>query len=437
MIFQSEYPLLRLKACVDVRPSGVDKHSFDDEIAVRLCNYTDVYKYDHITGDMDFLQATATEAEINRFTLSPGDVIITKDSETPEDIAASALVMPSAKGVVCGYHLALLRPYEAFYGPFVAWAMRSREVLSQFTIFARGITRFGLTTDAIGSVLVPTPPAKQQRAIAAFLDRETAKIDALIAEQERLIALLQEKRQAVISQAVTKGLDPTVPMKDSGVEQMAKIPASWKIVRLKQLILQGSSISYGIVQPGEPLDAGVPFIQTTNISSGDFDPDNLQKTTAEIAALYPRSKLVGGEVILGIRASIGAAYVVPNSLAGTNLSRGIARIEPGNQVTSQFLVCFLRSSAVKSYWEASKQGSTFNEVSIDTVRHLPVAVPPLSEQEAIVRFIDMNCRNIDRLRDDAGQAVILLRERRAALISAAVTGKIDVREAGAEPAEAA
>lgn len=287
--------------------------------------------------------------------------------------------------------------------------------------------------DFVRDFAIAFPPVDEQVLINAFLDRETAKIDALVAEQEQLITLLKEKRQAVISHAVTKGLDPSVPMKDSGVEWIGMIPAHWNVIALKRLVKPDSSISYGIVQPGESLDHGVPFVQTTNMSNGQFDLDNLQKTSAHIAAQYPRSQLVGGEVILGIRASIGSAYVVPVNLAGANLSRGVARIDCRAEMLPQYLVNYLASNSVDTYWNLAKQGSTFNEVSIETVKELLVTVPPEAEQRRLNHWLKQQTDSFNELIVEAQTASKLLQERRSALISAAVTGQIDVR--GLAPAQ--
>ena len=284
-----------------------------------------------------------------------------------------------------------------------------------------------LSQDQLRCFDFPLPSLGEQAAITAFLDRQTAKIDALVAEQERLIALLAEKRQAAISHAVTKGVNPAAPMKDSGIEWLGDVPEHWKIAALKRLIEYGTSISYGIVQPGEPLDEGVPFVQTTNMTTGSFSISDLQKTSYEISATYPRSRLSGGEVILGIRASIGAAHVVPEHLKGCNLSRGVARICCNGSLSSRFLVAYLGSFPVENYWQLAKQGSTFNEVSIETVTELRVPIPPLDEQAAIVSTIDNAQREFNRLIAESERAIDLLKERRSALISAAVTGKIDVR----------
>lgn len=417
----------RLKYACNVFPSNVDKKSHESETPVLLCNYTDVYYNEVIVAGMDFMEATASSDQITKFTLRAGDTIITKDSETADDIAIAARVPVDLPGVVCGYHLSLVRPLPDTDGSFVKRLFDSSYARSCFAVRANGLTRVGLSQYQLDNVELPFPPYDEQRQIASFLDRETAKIDELISEQKRLIELLNEKRQAVISHTVTKGLNPTAHMKPSGLGWLGDIPTDWKVIPLKRLIKNGTSISYGIVQPGEPLDDGVPFVQTTNMTTGRFDLEHLQKTSSEVAAQYPRSRLTGGEVMLGIRASIGAAHVVSPNLAGANLSRGVARIVPNHQITSPYLVAYFGTDAVSQYWEISKQGSTFNEVSIETVRELPISVPSTEQQLLITSYLDLELGKFNSLIDEAGRTIDLLQERRTALISAAVTGQIDVR----------
>lgn len=297
--------------------------------------------------------------------------------------------------------------------------------LNQYSITA---AQPGLSAEALLNLQIALPSEPECESIAAFLDYETARIDRLIAQQQRLIELLKEKRQAVISHAVTKGLNPDVPMKYSGVEWLGQVPEHWVVARLKQVIESGSSISYGIVQPGDALDEGVPFIQTTNISQGKLALEALPKTSKSIEKSYPRSRLNGGEVILGIRASIGAAYVVPEELKGANLSRGVARIQPSDLISSEFLVWFFQTNAVEQYWGLNKQGSTFSEVSIETVRELSVVIPSDKEQLEICSYVQSISSKFKSLIDSAEMQNKLLIERRTALISAAVTGKIDLRD---------
>ena len=356
--------------------------------------------------------------------VKPGDIVFRlTDLQNDKRSLRSALVEKT--GIITSAYLAVA-PHRA-YPKYLHYLFRAYDSAKIFYSMGGGL-RQSMKFSDLKRLPVLLPGHAEQTLIAAFLDRETAKIDELIAEQQRLIELLKEKRQAIISHAVTKGLNPDARMKPSGIACLGQIPDAWRIMPLKRLIERDSSISYGIVQPGPPLEDGVPFVQTTNMSTGDFELAKLQKTTAAIAAQYPRSLLVGGEVILGIRASIGAAHVVPPHLAGANLSRGVARIVPNSNISSEYLVAYFGTNAVSTFWQLSKQGSTFNEVSIETVRELPVCVPCSDEQAKIVKYLDIELRRYGALTAEANRSVELLQERRNALISAAVTGQIDVRE---------
>ena len=224
----------RLKVVAAVQLSNVDKHSEEGQVPVKLCNYVDVYYNDVITAELDFMNATATPDQVRRFLLRMGDVLITKDSESWNDIAVPAVVGEDLSDVLCGYHLAHITPGPDVDGRFLARQFAAIGARDQFHVAANGITRFGLGGNAIRSSLFAIPPIDEQRAIVAFLDRETAKIDALVARKERLIELLQEKRTAIITRAVTRGLDPNVPVKDSGVRWLGEISLT---VRLRNSVM--------------------------------------------------------------------------------------------------------------------------------------------------------------------------------------------------------
>ena len=204
----AHWKVRRLKSFTVVQLSNVDKKSTEGQEAVRLCNYTDVYYREHVGPDVEFMPATATKEQVRRFSLRAGDVLITKDSEDWTDIAVPAVVTQDLPGVLCGYHLALIRPDSGCDGAFLSRALAAIGPRDQYQLSANGITRYGLTGDSIRASVLAFPPLAEQRAIAAFLDGETAKIDSLVANKERLIELLQEKRTALISRAVTRGLDP-------------------------------------------------------------------------------------------------------------------------------------------------------------------------------------------------------------------------------------
>ena len=207
----THWELQRLKTVASVELSNVDKKSEDGQLPVKLCNYVDVYYNDYITGEIEFMKATASGEQVRRFRLRVGDVLITKDSESWEDIAVPAVVSEELPDVVCGYHLAHIKLGSGLEGRFLARQFSAIGTRDQFHIAANGITRFGLGRDAIRAGLFPVPPLEEQRDIADLLDRETAKIDALVAKKERLIELLQEKRTALIGRAVTRDSIRTSP----------------------------------------------------------------------------------------------------------------------------------------------------------------------------------------------------------------------------------
>ncbi len=197
-----------IKHIADVRFSGVDKHSHDHETPVRLCNYTDVYKNDRITDDMELMRATATAAEIARLTLKAGDVILTKDSETPDDIGVPAWVPEDLPGVVCAYHLGLLRPVpDCVLGEFLFRAIGSARTAQQFHVLATGVTRFALGKHDVKNAIIALPPVEEQKAICRWITDECQPLDDAIARAEDEIKLIREYRDRLIADVVTGQVD--------------------------------------------------------------------------------------------------------------------------------------------------------------------------------------------------------------------------------------
>ena len=197
----------RLRTVIALRVSNVDKHTKDGETPVRLCNYMDVYYNHTITNDLPFIRATASASEIERFRLRSNDVVITKDSETWEDIAVPALVTEAGDDLICGYHLAILRPNGVIEGPYLAKVLATPQIANQFHVSAQGITRYGITQNDILSAIVPLPPLNEQVAIVEYLDQATAGIDTAIARARRQIELMPEYRTRLIADAVTGQID--------------------------------------------------------------------------------------------------------------------------------------------------------------------------------------------------------------------------------------
>jgi type I restriction enzyme S subunit len=421
-----------LKYHAQVFPSNVDKKAYEGQAHIRLCNYTDVYYNDQIIEGMDFMPATATEEQIDRFSLRAGDVIFTKDSETSDDIAIASYVPRDLPGVICGYHLSMVRPDKTSDGAFIKRFFDSCSAKAYFEISANGLTRVGLSQYATDNVPIPIPPLSEQAQIARFLDHETARIDALIAEQQRLIELLKEKRQAVISHAVTKGLDPTAPMKGSGVEWLGEMPAHWEITPIKNLCYVNDG-NHGEEYPKDSDSAtkedGVPFIRAGDFENFKIIEDDLRYISREKNDSMRKGNLQENDILFVNRgATIGKIGFIDKSYVGANLNSQIAYLRVDKlSLSHRYLLYFLSSNFIQETVVAAIMGGALPQYPIKNILNLDVCHPNLQEQLAVAAYLDSATETLDSLEVEAERAIELLKERRSALISAAVTGKIDVR----------
>ena len=317
----------RLRTVAEMRVSNVDKHTKEDEFPVRLCNYVDVYKNDRITPAMPFMTATASRDEIERFRLARGDVLITKDSETWNDIGVPALIAESADDLLSGYHLALLRPFTETLGSYLARILQSKAVAYQFHVRANGVTRYGLTHTGIQSVQIPLPPLPEQIAIVRYLDYVDRRIRHYVSAKERLIGLLEEEKQAVINRAVTRGLDPKVPLKPSGVDWLGDVPAHWEVLALKRLGTFKSGAGFPIEQQGQQ-GQEIPFFKVSdmNLPGNDRFMDTWnnsvsRSTAAKLkATIFPTETIVfpkvGGAMLTNKRRVLIHPSSIDNNLNG-------------------------------------------------------------------------------------------------------------------------
>lgn len=274
----------------------------------------------------------------------------------------------------------------------------------------------------------PVPPLAEQIEIAAFLDRETAKIDALVAEQEKLIALLQEKRQAVISHAVTKGLDPNVVMKDSGVEWLGEVPVHWAVTPLGVLADQIQTGPFGSqLHSSDYIDDGTPVINPSNIQAGKLIPDLSCTVDSDIVERLSQHKLKLGDIVFGRRGEMGRCAKVTYEAVGWLCGTGSLNVRLSSQVTPSFVSTYLGTDYVRELLQLESVGSTMDNLNTQILAGVPVPTPPLQEQQLISQFLAGQTAKFDTLTTEAQRAIDRLQERRTVLISAAVTGQIDVR----------
>ncbi len=283
----------------------------------------------------------------------------------------------------------------------------------------------------ISSQRVAVPPLPEQTAIAAFLDRETVKIDALVAEQERLIELLKEKRQAVISHAVTKGLNPDVRMKDSGIEWLGQIPAHWTLRRLKHI---SPFITVGVVVNPSTFvaDEGLPFIYGGDIREGVIDWNNSRRIDQVSSQANSKTLLKAGDLLTVRVGAPGVTAVVPKECEGGNCA-SVMLVRKG-EYNSDWLCFVMNTRVVRFQVEVVQYGAAQEQFNISHAVNFWVPTPPREEQDDIAAVLARATVRLDELTAEAQKAIDFLQERRTALISAAVTGQIDVREAAGRAA---
>jgi type I restriction enzyme S subunit len=362
--------------------------------------------------------------------LREGDVLLAKDGST---LGTVNFVRNLERETTVNSSIAVITPHTRTSGAFLHYYLQADYVVANIAALKGGMGVPHLFQSDLVKFPLALPSIIEQQTIAAFLDRETAKIDALVAEQKRLIALLKEKRQAVISHAVTKGLNPDAPMKDSGIEWLGQIPAHWDLGRIKHSVLkieQGWSPQCDATPVDGPDQWGVLKVGCVN---GDrFNPAE-NKALPDNLEPVPELALSVGDVLISranTRDLVGSAALVEQDFGNLMLCDKLYRLRIDPRYASPaFITLYLRSSMVRSQIEVAATGASSSMLNIGqgVILELAFPMPPVEEQHSIAEAIRENQMQVAELVAQAQSAITLLQERRAALISAAVTGKIDVR----------
>jgi type I restriction enzyme, S subunit len=424
---------VRLKATVTSCSNGVwgdEPNGVDDVVCVRVADF------DRLRRRVRLIEPTQRAVALSQRKgrlLAAGDLLLEKSGGGDQQPVGTVVLYDHPERAVCSNFVARMSVSPAYDSRFLCYL---HHALYSVAINTRSIKQTtgiqNLDSDAYLNERVDVPAIDEQRAIADFLDTKTAAIDALVAKKARLIELLEEKRQALITQAVTKGLTPQAAMKDSGDRWLRMIPAHWQLKRVMHLTRFDRPVMYGIVLPGPNVDQGVPIVK-----GGDVDPDRLRlgtlsRTTTEIDAAHSRSRLRHGDVLVSIRGSIGMVALVPSELEGANLTQDAARVSPADGIDSEWLVLALTAHPVFSQLEAGSLGATVRGINIRDLKRAKVPVPPPAEQARLADAVHGQLEKLQRTRRSTETGVALLSEYRQALISAAVTGQIDVRAERAE-----
>ncbi len=330
-----------------------------------------------------------------------------------------------------GYHLALLRPFKSILGAFLVRALQSKEVAYQFHIRANGVTRYGLTHVSIQSVHVPLPPLNEQAAIVRYLDYVDRRVQRYVGAKRKLIALLEEEKQAVVNRAVTRGLNPNVRLKSSGVEWIGDVPEHWETIRVGYFAKVANGSTPSRSNAAYWIDGVNPWLNSSSVNQGTITKaeqfvTDLALRECHLPRLRPGSVLVG---ITGQGKTRGMSAVL--SIEAT-INQHMASITPRTErVSSQYLHMYLTAAYNELRAISSASGSTKAALTCGDIRHFMVVLPPIDEQEQLLSNVS---RELVRVTDAIARArrqIELVGEYRTRLIADVVTGKLDVREAAA------
>jgi len=358
--------------------------------------------------------------------VEPGDLAVNKMKAWQGSVAISEY-----RGIVSPAYFI----YEAIHkenARYLHYLLRSPRYITGYLAISKGIrvNQWDLEPQYHSRMPVVLPTNEEQFKIATLLDRETGKIDVLIAEQEKLLTLLAEKRQAIISHAVTKGLNPDVPMKDSGVEWLGDVPAHWEVLRVKDVAKLESGHTPSKQFPEYWENCAIPWVSLNDskyLAVNDYISETAVKINELGLANSSARMLPAGSVVFTRDATIGLAAITTVPMA---VSQHLIAWCPSTYIDSLFLLRVF--NAMKPYLDSYTFGATIKTIGMGDVKKLVTPVPPIEEQTTIATFIDIETAKLDMLTTEATRTIELLQERRSALISAAVTGKIDVRNAVTE-----
>lgn len=435
----SEWVTRPLGELADIRVSNVDKKSLPGEKSVLLCNYMDVYANDYIRADIAFMEATASLAEIAKFKVDAGDVVITKDSETPDDIGLPAVVMDQIDNLVCGYHLALLKTKQELVAPvFLFKQLDSQEAARYFGQRAAGSTRYGLSNGALASIRIPMPNLAKQKKIAAIL----SGIDAAIDKTEALVAKYQQIKAGLMHDLFTRGLLPNGqlrPPRKQAPELYQKtaigwIPMEWEDKKLGSMSKIVSGMTLGSKEsPTSSIE--VPYLRVANVQDGYLDLSEIKtvrisRKDLELLRLQPGDVLMneGGDFD-----KLGRGAVWGGEIDDCVHQNHVFRVRTdASTLLPYYLAYYSESSFGKKYFLlSSKQSTNLASINSTQLNAYPIALPSSAEQQRIVKRITAVNQRIDQLKTEASK----LLAQKAGLMQDLLTGKVPVKVGAGETAD--
>lgn len=394
--------------------SGIDKKTNENEVPVRMVNYTDIIqsrKYQPIqSGKKEYMIVSTPKSKLDEHKLLKGDMVFIPSSETKEDLGYSSLIDFNEEDIVYSYHILRYRTRKEIYHYFKKYFINHHSVLNQFSKDSKGTTRQIIGRNVFNNVRVVLPPLQEQKQIVNYLDEKTTIIDKLISTKQTKVELLKEQRNTLINQIITKGLNPNVKMKDSGVEWIGEIPESWEIKKMKYCLKMIS--------------------EKKEVSKEDIkiSPENVENGTGICFNLYSDytgegMKFIKGDILLN-KLRIYLKKILITDYEGFSMGEMIVlRTIDG---INKFYYYTLFNQGLIDLLNNQSTGIKLPRVSPETILNSKIIYPSIEEQKNIVEYIDKHTKEIDDLVSMEQNKIELLKEYRQSLISEVITGKIKV-----------
>ncbi len=420
-----EAPLAEL---ADIRVSNVDKKTSLAEKAVKLCNYMDVYSNDYIRADIVFMESSATSAEIARFKVDHGDVMITKDSETPDDIGIPSVVIDQIENVVCGYHLALIKPKRELIDPvYLSKQLGTDRTVRYFGRYAAGSTRYGLSNGAIANTIIPLAPLANQKKIASIL----TCIDTAIEKTESLIAKYQKIKAGLMHDLFTRGVTADGklrPPREQAPELYQETPVGW--MPLEWVFTNCDKVCEKIIDcknrtPPETPD-GHPVIRTPNVRNGEFVDNQLLFTNSDSYMIWTaRGKPQSGDKVITREAPVGEVCMIPGRHIAACLGQRMMLYRPNVEIINPLYFLYaLQSRLIQGRLNLISGGSTVGHVRVGDIRELWMVMPKsLNEQDKIASSLNAISEKIRLEKQHRDK----LQSQKIGLMHDLLTGKVPVK----------
>lgn len=418
----SIWPIRKLREIADIRVSNVDKKTNFSETPIRLCNYMDVYSNEYVTSRIDFMEASATPAEIDRFGLKIGDVVITKDSETPDDIGIPTVIAEDICGLVCGYHLALIRPNsDELDSLYLAKQLSTSRVSRYFSLQASGSTRYGLPISAIESVEIPTPPKLEQIKIAEILstmDRAIRQTEALIAKQQRI-------KTGLMQDLLTRGIDANGNLRTEKTHEfkdspLGRIPVEWEVAPLSSIVeLQ---VGYAF-KSSSFVDEGVRLLRGENVGTGKADWKDSRYLSHDKAVTHKDYALLSGDLIIGMDRTFTKQGFKVTLLADDDipclLVQRVGRFIPVI-IPHGFMQLLIQSPVYQRHLLLQQKGMDIPHLSKDEIL---TPLVPIPKEQKEMKVIAEEVEKINTTLLNAGCTLTKLRPLKTALMQDLLTGR--------------